>query len=133
MDSELQGLTQRLEKLVLQRSQITTELASVDAKIATAISAQNQKQRELSVEKNTTTQKSIVTDSKGNYITIGDYVETLTQGEYYERRGEVIGIEAKNNVVTFRYLSSKNETWRKSYNVCRITKGDMGDSDSEEE
>ena len=119
--------------MVLQRSQITTELASVDAKIATAISAQNQKQRELSVEKNTTTQKSIVTDSKGNYITIGDYVETLTQGEYYERRGEVIGIEAKNNIVTIRYLSSKNETWRKSYNVCRIAKGDMSDSDLEEE
>ena len=133
MNSELQRLTQRLEKLALQRSQVTTKLASVDLEIATTINARNQKQRELSVKKNTTTEKSIVTDSKGDRITIGDHVETVTRGKYYERRGEVIGIKAKNNTITIRYLSSKKETWRKSQNVRKIAKGSKGNSASKEE
>jgi SMC interacting uncharacterized protein involved in chromosome segregation len=62
MNSELQRLTQRLDKLALQRSQVTTKLASVDLEIATTINARNKKARELSVKKNTTTEKSIVTD-----------------------------------------------------------------------
>ena len=122
MDLELQNLAKRLEKLVLQRSQITTELASVDKEIAAAIIDRNNKQRELSLKKAATTQRPIVIDSQGDRIDIGDHVETLTRGKYYEKRGRVIALDAKKGTVTIRYISSKKETWRKGYNVRRTSK-----------
>ena len=122
MDLELQNLAKRLEKLVLQRSQITTELASVDKEIAAAIIDRNNKQRELSLKKAATTQRPIVIDSQGDRIDIGDHVETLTRGKYYEQRGRVVALDAKKGTVTIRYISSKQETWRKGHNVRRTSK-----------
>ena len=119
MDSELQEIIQRLDKLVLQRSQITNELSSVDAEIASTIVKRNNKQRELSAK---TKEKGLAKDSKGELIAVGDHIETVTRGKYFERKGEVISIDHKNKTITLRYLISKKETWRKAYNVVKVSK-----------
>ena len=122
MDSELQEIIQQLDKLVLQRSQITNELSSVDAEIASTIVKRNHKQRELSAKRSTTKEKGLAKDSKGELIAVGYHIETVTRGKYFERKGEVISIDHKNKTITLRYLISKKETWRKAYNVVKVSK-----------
>ena len=92
MDQELQQIISRLDKLVLQRSEITSKLASVDAKIALAIKERNRKQKEPSTKKKSAKAKRVLTDSPGEGLVIGDTIETVTRGKYFERKGEVINI-----------------------------------------
>ena len=94
----------------------------LEAKKEQKVDKRNHKQRELSAKRSTTKEKGLAKDSKGELIAVGDHIETVTRGKYFERKGEVISIDHKNKTITLRYLISKKETWRKAYNVVKVSK-----------
>ena len=126
MDSELQETTKQLKNLLLRRSKVSSKLASIDSEIASTINERNQRPNRPStntkeVDYKKDKKKSQVKDSRGVVLVVGDKIEIVTRGLYYDRKAEIIAINYKDNSVTIRYLQSKKQTWRKAHNVTKLS------------
>ena len=126
MDSELQETTKQLKNLLLRRSKVSSELASIDSEIASTINERDRRPNRPStntkeVKYKKDKKKSQVKDSRGVVLVVGDKIETVTRGLYYDCKAEIIAINYKDNSVTIRYLQSKKYTWRKVHNVTKLS------------
>ena len=126
MDSELQETTKQLKNLLLRRSKVSSELASIESKIASTINERDRRSNRPStntkeVKYKKDKKKSQVKDSRGVVLVVGDEIETVIRGLYHDRKAEIIAINYKDNSVTIRYLQSKKQTWRKAHNVTKLS------------
>ena len=115
MDSEVQQITTKLERLLIQHDRITSKLSDIDLQIANTVQDRKNRQEEFSEELKT------VKDSTEQSLAIGDYVKTMTRGKYIERKGRVTAINKQQSIVSLKYIVSKKETWQKGHNLRKYT------------
>ena len=111
-DREISQLTAELDKLQVRRSSIISELKAVDlehTKVEQKIRLALSRPRKQLEGK----------DSKGNTLSIGDNVTTLTKGKYYERIATVVDIRPDNHI-DIAYKTSGLQTWRAGHNLLKL-------------
>ena len=73
INDNIEAITEKVETLLLRRSEVTSELSNVDKEIAEIIQDRNLIAWQLNF--------SVVKDSTGVPIIKGDYIETVTKGK----------------------------------------------------
>ena len=123
MSDELLRLSKLVQELSIQRGEVITQLSEVDHNLAIAVEYRNKERRRLSAKEGATSkaksEKSTAQDSRGEILSIGNIVQTVTQGKYFEREEMVLSI--KGDKVTIQYLKGKKKTWRLSRSLRKIS------------
>ena len=121
MGEEWHTLIKKLKNLRIQRTEVVTELASVDHEIAVTLDAATKGKQELirgGDNPVTMISSQTVRDSVGEPLFKGDIVETITKGKYFEWTAKILDI--KEEIVTFEYLKCKKSSWRKPTNLLKL-------------
>lgn len=127
VSDELLRLSKLVQELSIQRGEVVTHLSEVHHNLAVAVNHRKKERRCKNNNKacvkegatfKATSEKATAQDSRGEILSIGNTVGTVTQGKYFARKAKIFSIEG---TVTIQYLNIKKETWRLSHNLLKIS------------